>query len=57
MEERKIETYENIEQMENKNALENDKGFALMYNITMVSACATVAMFVLGTILYLAIVL
>ncbi len=31
----------------------NDKGFSLMYNITMVSAIATVAMFVLGTALYL----
>ena len=40
---------------EEQNALD-DKGFALMYNITMVSAVATVAMFVIGTALYLAIV-
>ena len=40
---------------EEKNALD-DKGFAMMYNITMVSAVATVAMFVIGTALYLAIV-
>ena len=31
----------------------DDKGFAFMYNLTMVCACATVAMFVLGTALYL----
>ena len=37
---------------EEENAL-NDKGFALMYNITMVSAVATVAMFVIGLALYL----
>ena len=53
MEERKIMTEEKVE---NKNALENDKGFAMMYNITMVSAVATVAMFVLGTALYLTVV-
>ena len=32
---------------EEKNALD-DKGFAMMYNITMVSAAATVAMFVIA---------
>lgn len=53
MEERRIETEEKIE---NENILENDKGFAIMYNITMVSAVATVAMFVLGTALYLTVV-
>ena len=39
-----------------ENVLENDKGFAMMYNITMVSAVATVAMFVIGTALYLTVV-
>ena len=34
----------------------NDKGFAFMYNLTMVCAVATVAMFVLGTAIYLAVV-
>ena len=40
---------------EEKNALD-DKGFSVMYNLTMVSAVATVAMFVIGTALYLTIV-
>ena len=40
---------------EEENVL-NDKGFAFMYNLTMVCAVATVAMFVLGTALYLAVV-
>lgn len=31
----------------------NDKGFSFMYNLTMVSAVATVAMFILGLALYL----
>lgn len=53
MEERKIETNETVE---NENILENDKGFAMMYNITMVSAVATVVMFVIGTALYLTVV-
>ena len=39
-----------------KSSLDNDKGFAMMYNITMVSAVATVTMFVIGTALYLTIV-
>lgn len=39
-----------------ENILENDKGFAMMYNITMVSAVATVVMFVIGTALYLTVV-
>lgn len=39
---------------EEKNALD-DKGFSVMYNLTMVSAVATVAMFVIGTALYLTI--
>lgn len=34
----------------------NDKGFSFMYNLTMVSAVATVAMLVLGLALYLAVV-
>lgn len=39
-----------------ENILENEKGFNMMYNLTMVSAVATVAMFVLGTALYLTVV-
>ena len=53
MEEKEIMTEEKVE---NKSLLENDKGFAMMYNITMVSAVATVAMFVIGTALYLTVV-
>lgn len=53
MEEKEIMTEE---QVENKSSLDNDKGFTVMYNITMVSAVATVAMFVIGTALYLTVV-
>lgn len=49
MEEKEIMT-------EEKSSVNNDKGFTMMYNITMVSAVATVAMFVIGTALYLTIV-
>lgn len=49
MEEREI-----VEKEEN--ILENERGFSMMYNLTMVSAVATVAMFVLGTALYLTVV-
>lgn len=41
---------------EKKNTLEDEQGYAMTYNITIVSAIATVAMFVLGTALYLTIV-
>ena len=41
---------------ENKSALDNEQGYSMAYNITMVSAIATVAMFVIGTALYLTIV-
>ena len=34
----------------------NEKGFSMTYNLTLVSAVATVAMFVVGTALYLTIV-
>ena len=34
----------------------NDKGFSFMYNLTIVSAVATVAMLVLGLALYLTVV-
>lgn len=34
----------------------NDKGFSVVYNLTMVSAVATVAMFVIGTAIYLTVV-
>lgn len=52
MEEKKI-----IEEQKEstESTLENDKGFSIMYNLTMVSAVATVAMFVIGTALYLTI--
>ena len=33
----------------------NDKGFAFMYNLTMACGVGTVAMFVLGTAIYLAV--
>lgn len=52
MEERRIETYENNTV---DNTVKNEQGFALAYNLTMVSAVATVAMFVIGTALYLTI--
>lgn len=48
MEEKEVVEVEN----EKKDALD-DKGFSLMYNLTMVSAVATVVMFVIGTALYL----
>lgn len=48
MEERKVETYE-------EKGLKSEQGFAFAYNLTMVSAVATVAMFVIGTALYLTI--
>ena len=53
MEEKEIMT-ENI--IEEKSSVDNEKGFAFAYNLTMVSAVATVAMFVIGTALYLTIV-
>lgn len=34
----------------------NNKGFSVVYNLTMVSAVATVAMFVIGTAIYLTVV-
>lgn len=40
---------------EEENVL-NDKGFAFMYNLTMVAGIATVGMFVLGTALYLTVI-
>lgn len=49
-----MEKTEMIEKEEN--ILENEKGFNMMYNLTMVSAVATVAMFVIGTALYLTVV-
>ena len=39
---------------EEENVL-NDKGFSLMYNLTMVCGVATVVMFVVGTAIYLAV--
>lgn len=37
-----------------KSTLENEKGFSMLYNITLVSSVSTVIMFVVGTALYLA---
>ena len=37
---------------EEENVL-NDKGFAFMYNLTMVCGIATVVMFLIGTAIYL----
>ena len=56
MEEKSVEQLEEmeLEQLE-KDAL-NEKGYSFAYNLTMVSAVATVTMFVLGTALYLTIV-
>lgn len=47
---------EEKEIMTEKSSVDNEKGFAFAYNLTMVSAVATVAMFVIGTALYLTIV-
>lgn len=44
---------ENREIVSEEENMLNDKGFSFMYNLTMVSAVATVAMFVLGLALYL----
>ena len=52
MEQREFMTEELNEVKEEENVL-NDKGFSIMYNMTMVSAVATVAMFVIGTAIYL----
>ena len=41
---------------EKESVLESEQGYAFAYNLTMVSAVATVAMFVIGTALYLTIV-
>ena len=55
MEEIKIEEEKlEVEELpvEEENVL-NDKGFYFIYNLTMVCAVATVAMFVVGTAIYL----
>lgn len=49
-----IEEIEKKEEVNNK--VNNEQGFAFAYNLTMVSAVATVAMFVIGTALYLTVV-
>ena len=38
--------------MEEENML-NDKGFSFMYNLTIISAATTVAMFIIGTAIYI----
>lgn len=53
MEEKEIVSEEKLSEEEN---VLNDKGFSFMYNLTMVSAVATVTMLVLGTALYLTVV-
>lgn len=55
MEEKKIVEEQKESTESTESTLENDKGFSIMYNLTMVSAVATVAMFVIGTALYLTI--
>ena len=56
MEEREIMTKDvNEVEKEVDNSIDNEQGFAFSYNLTMVSAVATVAMFVIGTALYLTI--
>ena len=49
------EKVEEINEVAEEDNILNDKGFSFMYNLTMVSAVATVAMFVLGLALYLAV--
>ena len=44
------------EEEELNNSIDNEQGFAFAYNLTMVASVATVAMFVIGTALYLTIV-
>lgn len=39
-----------------ESSIDNEKGFSFAYNLTMISAIATVAMFVIGTALYLTVV-
>lgn len=51
MEQREFMT-EELNEVKEENVL-NNKGFSIMYNMTMVSAVATVAMFVIGTAIYL----
>lgn len=50
----------NIDDMENNNEdhsiLDNEKGYSMAYNLTIVSAIATVVMFVIGTALYITLV-
>ena len=55
MEEREIMT-KDLEEKELDSSIKSEQGFAFAYNLTMVSAVATVAMFVIGTALYLTIV-
>lgn len=53
MEEREIV---DIDKLENEKPLDNEQGFSMAYNLTIVSAVATVVMFVIGTALYLTVV-
>lgn len=57
MEEREIVDIDEMENKEEHNVLDNEKGFSMAYNLTMISAIATVVMFVIGTALYLTVVL
>ena len=49
------QTVEKVNAVAEEEDIFNDKGFSFMYNLTMVSAIATVAMFILGVALYLAV--
>ena len=53
MEEIRIQEEEKVETLSEEENVLNDKGFSFMYNLTMVCAVATVAMFVVGTAIYL----
>lgn len=51
-----MEEREFIEEEKVDSSIDNEQGFAFAYNLTMVASVATVAMFVIGTALYLTIV-
>ena len=46
----------NIDELEKDNIVNDEQGFSMAYNLTIVSAIATVVMFVIGTALYLTVV-
>lgn len=44
---------ENKEEVQNS-TVDNEKGFSVLYNVTLISSISTVTMFVVGIALYLA---